>query len=237
MSLLSCLKSCGDFIAKQSETTYSDPAARVLAEQVLANKLLSIMFETTGTTSLRRKVKGKLPFGGWTETIARHVLDSLVRQLNAGAGVEPKLEKSMQRAHDIVKGGKIAYEYPNLLSAGATLTALGMLTIVVPEAVAALGFKKAEPTTGLNPRYERVLMLIQMQTLSRLFGSARTPTFRTAISTSTSMYLSLVESGEERSTPAVMSQGTEWLSKDLGLMDGRWTWMETRIAHNQMLEA
>lgn len=55
----------------------------------------------------------------------------------------------MQKAHDIAKAGKIDREYPNLISAGTSVTALGMLSIVMPEAVAALGFKAAEPTKGL----------------------------------------------------------------------------------------
>ncbi|KAE9961628.1 hypothetical protein BLS_001599 [Venturia inaequalis] len=121
---------------------------RVLSDQEIANKMLHIMLGSERRSSLHRQVAAQLPVGGWNETIARHLLDGLVRQLNAGAGVVSEMDIVMQKAHDTAKKGKIDYEYPNLLSAGMSLTALGMLTIVMPEAVAALGFKEVEPTTN-----------------------------------------------------------------------------------------
>ncbi|QDS72239.1 hypothetical protein FKW77_005715 [Venturia effusa] len=53
----------------------------------------------------------------------------------------------MREAHDTSKAGTIDREYPNLISAGTSITALGMLTIVMPEITAALGFVGAEPST------------------------------------------------------------------------------------------
>lgn len=111
--------------------------------------MLHIMLGSNTTPVLRRKVTAQLPCSGWNEAIARHLLDSLVRQVNAGAGVATMLGDAMQDAHDVAKAGTIDREYPNLASAGASLTALGMLTIVMPDAVGALGFRQAKPAPGL----------------------------------------------------------------------------------------
>lgn len=135
--------------AEKSDATKPTSTMRALPEQEIANKMLHIMSRSSSPAVLRLKVTAQLPPGGWNEAIARHLFDSLVRQLNAGAGVVLVLDKVMQKAHDIAKAGKIDCEYPNLVSAGTSVTALGMLSIVMPEAVVALGFKAAEPTEGL----------------------------------------------------------------------------------------
>ncbi|TID20948.1 hypothetical protein E2P81_ATG05578 [Venturia nashicola] len=150
MPHLPCLKSGNSSDPKKPDAKKPDapnpkPVTRVLPEQEMANHILLIMLRSSSTASLRRKATAQLPDGGWNETVAHHLFDSLVRQLNAGAGVVLEMDKAMQKAHDVAKAGKIGYEYPNLISAGTSVTALGMLTIVMPEAVAALGFEETEP--------------------------------------------------------------------------------------------
>lgn len=122
---------------------------RALTHEDVSTNMLHTMFTSIKISALRRDVAAQLPTHSWSEAHARHLFDRLVQDLNSGAGEKHEMGKPMQKAYNNAKDGTIVHQYPNLKAASLSVTALGMLWIVLPEAVAALGFVELEPTEGL----------------------------------------------------------------------------------------
>jgi hypothetical protein len=128
----------------RSARPYSDNKFTDIDEEQLANDILSLLYKAEDLDALRKEVRAT----GWTDALARRILDGLVNALNAGAAMGGPMKEAFDKASAEAK--KFVEEHPILTAVIVTLIAIGILEIMVPWAVAALGFGELGPIEGSN---------------------------------------------------------------------------------------
>lgn len=120
-----------------SEPTEDELAASVVSLILNAEKL---------GKDLVKRIETEIHTAGWYEGLAKKILDGLVAALDAGAQMAKGMKEAFDRAYAIAK--KFAEEHPVLAAVMTTLIAIGILVIVIPWAVEALGFGELGPIAG-----------------------------------------------------------------------------------------
>jgi hypothetical protein len=117
------------------------------SEEATASSILSALFtaEKAGR-DLERRVQDLVRSCGWYEGLAKRILDGLVASLNSGAAMGGAMKEAFDKAFAI--GSDFVHEHPTLTAAMATVVAIGILVILAPWAVEALGFGELGPVEG-----------------------------------------------------------------------------------------
>ena len=162
---------------KKSASTFyhADPA-----EDELASSILSALFtaEKPGQDLDRRLQNivhtsgNKLHTSGWYEGLAKRVLDGLIDALQSGAAMGTAMKEAVDRASAVAS--KFVKEHPVFATVMITIIAIGILAILLPWAVEALGFGELGPVEGENenpPFLFPVMASDRVQDLLPLGGS------------------------------------------------------------------
>jgi hypothetical protein len=127
-------------------------------EEELASSILSTLFtaEKRGR-DLENRLRDLVHTTGWYEGLAQRILDGLVAALNAGAAMGAAMKEAYDKASAIASD--FAEAHPVLTAALVTVVAIGILVILVPWAVEALGFGELGPIAGehYHPLYPSAL--------------------------------------------------------------------------------
>ena len=90
--------------------------------------------------------------GGWRERLAIAVLTALQNALKGGTPFREAMSGAYQKASDAAAGiADFAREHPLYAAAICTVIALGILMILAPYVIHALGFGVLGPVEGRNP--------------------------------------------------------------------------------------
>ncbi|KUJ19820.1 uncharacterized protein LY89DRAFT_580200 [Mollisia scopiformis] len=115
------------------------------AEEELAARILNTLFtsEKSGD-ALAFQLQSHFSTSSWTESLARRILDGIVAALASGqvlvGAMQETYDKVQVVAEDFVK------EHPILTEVILTVIAIGILALLVPWAVEALGFGELGPS-------------------------------------------------------------------------------------------
>lgn len=121
-------------------------SAKDISEDVI--QLLRVA-EKNGPT-LRRQVNDAVGEQGWTESIARAIVAGLEPLIKQGRDkIGPVLGDFIDKAEDAAKAVfAFPHQHPYLTAGFATIVAVGVLVLVAPWAVEALGFAEMGPVAG-----------------------------------------------------------------------------------------
>ena len=127
-------------------SAYRSPSSEPTDEE-LASSILSILFtaEKPGR-DIEIRLQGLVPTTGWYEGLAKHILDGLVAALNSGAVMGVAMKEAFDRASAVASD--FVQAHPVLTAAMVTVIAIGILAILTPWAVEALGFGELGPVEG-----------------------------------------------------------------------------------------
>lgn len=116
-------------------------------EAEIASSVISTLFnaEKAGH-DLERNLQHVVRSCGWYEGLAKRILDALVAALNSGVAMGGAIKEAFDRATAVAS--KFIHEHPVLAAAAVTLVAIGILVILAPWAVEALGFGGLGPIRG-----------------------------------------------------------------------------------------
>jgi hypothetical protein len=116
--------------------------------QSLAEDVLSILYAVDiNDGHLRQRLQDVVRETGWYESLAASVLNGLENALKAGAPMGQAMKDAYEKAAQVV--GKVwgyVKEHPVFF----TLLALGILVILAPWAIEALGFGELGPIEGMS---------------------------------------------------------------------------------------
>ncbi|PBP24193.1 hypothetical protein BUE80_DR004911 [Diplocarpon rosae] len=117
------------------------------SEDDLATSILQTILSTEKTGSaLEVQLESLVHANSWTSSLAQHLLDSLVHALNSGARMSGVMKEAFDRSSAVVE--HFVAEHPVLVPVVVTLVAIGILVLLVPWAVEALGFADLGPVEG-----------------------------------------------------------------------------------------
>ncbi|ERF76607.1 hypothetical protein EPUS_04427 [Endocarpon pusillum Z07020] len=113
----------------------------------LAASILSTLFtaEKSGH-DLDRRVQDIVRSCGWYEGLAKRVLDGLVAAVKSGAAMGGAMKEASDKA--TVAASDFVHEHPVFTAAVAVVVAIGILVLLAPWAVEALGFGELGPIEG-----------------------------------------------------------------------------------------
>jgi len=121
----------------KAHTTTEDDTAAAASDFVHALRTA----EKNGE-NLHRTLDGIVHETGWTENLAKAILNKLVEVLKAGAKLGGAMLEAIEKATEAAVG--FAREHPVY----ATLIALGVLVVLSPWVIEALGFAELGPVEG-----------------------------------------------------------------------------------------
>lgn len=103
-------------------------------------------------SDLRSRIEDTVDIEGWTEGIAKAILAKLKQVIDAGwkdmgSVMQDAIDSASNSAQDIFQ---FAADHPEATSIFCTLVALGVLILIAPWVVEALGFSQLGPVEGKN---------------------------------------------------------------------------------------
>ncbi|KAL5319685.1 hypothetical protein ACEPPN_012741 [Leptodophora sp. 'Broadleaf-Isolate-01'] len=96
--------------------------------------------------SLRTHLSTQIGAENWSTSLAQHLLDGLIHALNTSAAMGSTMKEAFDRASGVAE--EFAREHPVLVGVMVTLVALGILALVMPWVIEALGFGALGPVEG-----------------------------------------------------------------------------------------
>lgn len=113
----------------------------------LAASILSTLFtaEKSGH-DLDRRLQDIVRSCGWYEGLAKRVLDGLVAAVESGAAMGGAMKEAFDKA--TAAASDFVHEHPVFTAAVAVVVAIGILVLLAPWAVEALGFGELGPVEG-----------------------------------------------------------------------------------------
>ena len=147
-AFFSCFPSLGNYPSTYSTSRdgYSKTSSIEKDEQI-ATDIVQILFTADkNSPAFRNQVKDMVQTQNWTENLAKCILDRLVNALNAGAAMGEAMKKSFDRASE--EADKFVRQHPVFAAAIVTIVAIGVLVLLLPWVVEALGFGELGPVEG-----------------------------------------------------------------------------------------
>jgi len=116
-------------------------------EEEIAASIVSLLFSTEKRGyDLERLLQGEVHTCGWYESLAKRILDGIVAALNAsstmGGAMKEAFDKASAKVEEFMK------EHPILTAVAVTVVAMGILALLTPWAISALGFGELGPIEG-----------------------------------------------------------------------------------------
>ncbi|KAF8865793.1 hypothetical protein BDZ45DRAFT_668225 [Acephala macrosclerotiorum] len=127
---------------EKQQLVKSDPTEEELAADIL-NTLFT--FEKS-SDALNIHLKSIISTTSWTESLARRILDGIVAALDSGKVVVGAMKETYDRVKDVAE--EFVKEHPVLTAVIVTVIAIGILVVLIPWAVEALGFGELGPIEG-----------------------------------------------------------------------------------------
>lgn len=158
-SLLFCIPGQGDTVqqhnAAPSEKTiianqpvpYSDDAAGQFVE--------TLRTAEKPDKELENRLKQIVSASGWTENLAQSILHGLEKLLKDGAATSSAMAEAIEKATNTAEEFAKADPYYTALIAAGTLIALGVLIMLAPWVLEALGFTANGPRLGKSTQCSR----------------------------------------------------------------------------------
>lgn len=148
-SILECLGSRADSPNKKQKPVsgLKAPSTQLINEEELASSILSALLnaEKSGQ-NLEDRLRSLVQTTDWYERLAQRILDGLVSALHSGrvtgAAMKEACDKASAAAVEFVR------EHPVFTEVVVTIVAIGILVIIFPWAVEALGFGELGPVEG-----------------------------------------------------------------------------------------
>jgi hypothetical protein len=128
-----------DCLGLQDDLTASSTTITHNVNAVASNAITAILGAEMGGHDLEKKLDEILGKLGWTENIAKAVLGGLVNALNEGAPMGQAMKKAFNKATTEAIG--FVREHPVF----CTVVALGILVLLAPWVLEALGFAELGP--------------------------------------------------------------------------------------------
>ncbi|KAL2068261.1 hypothetical protein VTL71DRAFT_16359 [Oculimacula yallundae] len=158
MDILIALKECltgssssYETLPKPSYTSTSDVKVPISptppTNSEMSTTLLTTLFKSSKSlSSLRTQLASQIHPSNLTTHLAQHLLDGLIHALNSGKVMGSTMKEAFDRASVVVE--EFVKEHPVLTAVAVTLVAIGILVLVFPWAVEALGFGSLGPIKG-----------------------------------------------------------------------------------------
>lgn len=150
-------------VITESKHTYASSAAAE-QEDHLASEILNILFtaEKSGQ-EINARLKQTVHTTGWTESLAKKILDGLVAALESGAVMGGAMKDAFDRASEGAE--KFVHKHPVFTAVVVTVVAIGILALLAPWVVEALGFGEFGPVPGrLDNHFSQPTLLKLMNT-------------------------------------------------------------------------
>ena len=139
-------------------TDVKSPPARPSEEEIAASILSTLFTAEKSGHDLERTLQDIIHSCGWYEGLAKRVLDLLVDALKTGKAMAGAMKEAYDKAAAIASD--FVHKHPVLTAVIATVIAIGILAILTPWAVEALGFGELGPIEGeLFPLFLSFLIL------------------------------------------------------------------------------
>lgn len=153
MGLLEAIRECftgkddADYPVIINEKNTNEISSMYTREEGLASSILLTLFtaEKQGH-DLDRRLQNMVSSCGWYEGLARRILDGLVDALKSGAAMGGAIKEAFDRATAVAS--ELVHEHPVFAAVVATVIAIGILVILAPWAIEALGFGELGPVEG-----------------------------------------------------------------------------------------
>jgi hypothetical protein len=148
MSIFKAIRECitgeGSHLADNKPADVKTPPQTT---EEIAFAIISTLFnaEKPGR-DLEHRLRDLVSTCGWYEGLAKRILDGLVDALNSGAAMGGAMKEAFDKATAIAS--ELVREHPVYSAAIATVVAIGILALLAPWAVEALGFGELGPTEG-----------------------------------------------------------------------------------------
>jgi len=123
--------------------TASSPTA---TEEDMAAQLIDTIFTSPSLPDLHAQLQNTISAQSWTETLASAILSALTKALEIGAPMGNAVKEAYDKASADV--AKWATEHPKLAAVIVVVIALGILVVVMPWVIDALGFEAVGPRLG-----------------------------------------------------------------------------------------
>lgn len=125
--------------------TYTDrsPTAE---EEDMAAQLVDTIFTSPSLPDLHAQLQNTINAQSWTETLASAILSALTKALEIGAPMGNAVKEAYDKANADV--AKWATEHPKLAAVLVVVIAIGILVVVMPWVIDALGFEAVGPRVG-----------------------------------------------------------------------------------------
>lgn len=118
-----------------------------LTEEDLAAEILNTIFTfEKSSEALNIHLQSIVSTTSWTESLARRILDGIVSALDSGKVLVGAMKETYDRVKDVAE--EFVKEHPVLTAVIVTVIAIGILVVLVPWAVEALGFGELGPVEG-----------------------------------------------------------------------------------------
>lgn len=150
-AILDCLVGRPHVPAYHPTSAYADvkvaPPHQPMGDEELANDVLDLLLsaEKPGRDLDLRLQELVRPYG-WRESLARCILDGLVRTLETGVALGGAAKVAFDKASAVA--AKFVKEHPVLTAVIVTVIAIGILVYLAPWVVEALGFGELGPLEG-----------------------------------------------------------------------------------------
>jgi hypothetical protein len=116
------------------------------SDQEVANEILTLLFKAYKNNSdLELKLQSTVGTCGWKESIAERVLNGLKDAFKKGAPMGAAMRDAFERS--VREGQDFARDHPIYFA----VIALGVLVLLAPWALEALGFAELGPVEGESP--------------------------------------------------------------------------------------
>lgn len=112
----------------------------------MATQLIHTVFTSPSPPALQAELQNTLSAQNWTETLATAILTALTKALEISVPMGKAVKEAFEKASKEV--GEWARENPELATLIVVVIALGILVVVMPWVIDALGFKVVGPRLG-----------------------------------------------------------------------------------------
>ncbi|KAF7504778.1 hypothetical protein GJ744_001711 [Endocarpon pusillum] len=122
------------------------PRPQTSEEERAASILSTLLSAEKSGQDLDRRLQAIVGSCGWYEGLAKRVLDGLVAVVKSGAAMSGAMKEASDKAS--AAASDFVHQHPVFTAAVAVVVAIGILVLLAPWAVEALGFGELGPVEG-----------------------------------------------------------------------------------------
>ena len=155
MDMFKALLSCFPSLAvsspglSTSSRYYGNKQPSEKDEQLATDIFTILVTADKNDRTLRARVNNMVGATSWSETLAKCMLDKLEAAIKNSAAMGEAMKKCFDKASR--EAEQFIREHPVFAAAVATIVAIGILVLILPWVVEALGFGELGPSGGQYP--------------------------------------------------------------------------------------